>query len=138
MSVIIDNQEKELTLLFQKATGERLEQKALGLTGSVNGFPVGFYPTRSEDPQGVVLVVMDLKTGAMLKRVELDLVQFLLADTKEKGLDLQLKALEVFADWFIPDKIQIALERRAALPEVKQPVVVEDWKAYAKEKRNAE
>jgi hypothetical protein len=138
MSVVLDKQEKELTLSFQKATGERFEQKALGLTGIVNNFPVGVYMRAGEGRQEVFLEVVDLKSGASIRRYQVNILDFWSASTKEKAIELQLKMLERFAKWFTPEKIQTTLERRANLPEVKLPVVVEDWKAYAKEKRNAE
>jgi hypothetical protein len=36
------------------------------------------------------------------------------------------------------EKIQKVLERRANFPKVVEPKVVDDWKTYSKEKRNAE
>lgn len=115
MTVTINQQEQLVTIHTKNGNTE-----ITGFIAEVNKFPVSLF-IKPKGKQGVELVVSDIKTGTAIRNLYINPLEFWMADTKDKTLDLFMDKLEQFRSFMAPEIIEQIKVKRAAYPEVPNP-----------------
>ncbi|API89407.1 hypothetical protein BKP56_09135 [Marinilactibacillus sp. 15R] len=119
MTVTINQQEQLITIITKGGTAE-----VTGFIAKVNKFPVSLY-IKPKDKWGVQLVVSDIKTGTVIRILNIHPLEFWQADTKVKALYLLNDKLEQFSPFMSEETIKQIKVKRAAYPEVPKPTPTE-------------
>lgn len=121
MTVTINQQEQLITIHTKNGNPE-----VTGFIAEVNKFPVSLF-IKPKGKQGVELIVSDIKTGTAIRKLYINPLEFWMADTKEKTLELFMDKLEQFKSFMTPEIIEQIKVKRAAYPEVPKPKPIENY-----------
>lgn len=120
MTVTINQQEQLVTIHTKNGNAE-----VTGFIAEINGFPVSLF-IKPKGKQSVELVVSDIKTGTAIRNLYINPLEFWMADTKDKTLDMFMDKLEQFRSFMAPEIIEQIKVKRAAYPEVPNPKPTEN------------
>lgn len=126
MTIRLDKQEQLVTIHTKNGNAE-----VTGFIAEINGFPVSLF-IKPKGKQSVELVVSDIKTGTAIRNLYINPLEFWMADTKDKTLDLFMDKLEQFRSFMAPEIIEQIKVKRAAYPEVPNPKPTENVMAWLK------
>lgn len=121
MTIRLDKQEQLVTIHTKDGNAE-----ITGFIAEINGFPVSLF-IKPKGKQSVELVVSDIKTGTAIRNLYINPLEFWMADTKEKTLELFMDKLEQFKSFMTPEIIEQIKVKRAAYPEVPKPKPIENY-----------
>lgn len=120
MTIRLDKQEQLVTIHTKNGNAE-----VTGFIAEINGFPVSLF-IKPKGKQSIELVVSDIKTGTAIRNLYINPLEFWMADTKDKTLELFIDKLEKFKSFMTPEIIEQIKVKRAAYPEVPNPKPTEN------------
>lgn len=126
MTVTINQQEQLVTIHTKNGN-----TKITGFIAEVNQFPVSLF-IKPKGKHGIELVVSDIKTGTAIRKLYINPLEFWMANTKEKTLDLFMDKLKQFKSFMTPEIIEQIKVKRAAYPEVPNPKPTENVMEWLK------
>lgn len=127
MAIEINGIEHIITINTNHGTAE-----VAGHLAKVNGFPVSMYMKADEGSTHKQLVVCDVKTGTVISRIGVNMVEFWWAETKEQAMHLFSEKLKLLEPSMNNNLIREIKEKRSAYPEVKEPQSIDDYDEFVK------
>lgn len=127
MTVEINQIEHKITINTSEGTAE-----VVGHLAVVNEFQVSICLKQNDSNQHATLFVSDVKTGTLITRVGINVLEFWQADTKEEAMELFSEKLKLVEGFMSTKVIQEIKEKRSAYPKVRAPQPIEDYDKFAK------